>query len=216
MKRFATIIVLLAAFGNLPTVLHAEPLRTEYPKPLMGSGPVPIRLPNLEPPRTYMPWKYDLPPGCTNLALGRLASANDLSVGYETLALITDGIKSAVEDEVVELSAGARWVQIYLGKECAIYAILVWRSCLLPCPYKAVVIQLSNDADFSKGVATIFNNDMDNLNGQGVGKDFTYVETNYGKLFDAKGAKARYLRLWSNGNTKDKLNRYAEVEVWGK
>ena len=43
-----------------------------------------------------------------------------------------------------------------------------------------------------------------------------YVETYQGKLIDAKGAKGRYVRFYSNGNTTNKLNDYIEVEVWGK
>ena len=36
-----------------------------------------------------------------------------------------------------------------------------------------------------------------------------------GKLFDPKGAKGRYVRLYSNGNTTNDLNHYVEVEVYG-
>ena len=43
-----------------------------------------------------------------------------------------------------------------------------------------------------------------------------YIETYQGKLIDAKGVKGRYVRLYSNGNTTNKMNHYIEVEVWGK
>jgi len=43
-----------------------------------------------------------------------------------------------------------------------------------------------------------------------------YIETYQGKLIDGKGVKGRYVRLYSNGNTANKLNHYIEVEVWGK
>ena len=43
-----------------------------------------------------------------------------------------------------------------------------------------------------------------------------YIETYQGKLIDAKGVKGRYVRLYSNGNTTNKLNHYIEVEVLGK
>ena len=46
--------------------------------------------------------------------------------------------------------------------------------------------------------------------------DFAYVETNSGRVIDAKGAIARYVRLNSNGNTSDELNHYCEVEVHGQ
>jgi hypothetical protein len=62
----------------------------------------------------------------------------------------------------------------------------------------------------------VFNNDLDNSAGLGVGKDLHYIETNEGKLIDAKGVKARYVRLYSNGNSGNDLNHYIEVEVYGK
>jgi hypothetical protein len=42
-----------------------------------------------------------------------------------------------------------------------------------------------------------------------------YVETYEGKLIDAKGVRARYVRLYSNGNSSNELNHYIEVEVFG-
>ena len=47
------------------------------------------------------------------------------------------------------------------------------------------------------------------------GKDKEYIEVAEGKLFDPKGAKGRYVRLYSNGNTTNDLNHYVEVEVYG-
>jgi hypothetical protein len=43
-----------------------------------------------------------------------------------------------------------------------------------------------------------------------------YVETSEGKLIDAKGVRARYVRLHSQGNSSNDLNHYIEVEVFGK
>jgi hypothetical protein len=107
-------------------------------------------------------------------------------------------------------------VQIDLGKTSEIYAILCWHYHLQARAYKGVVVQISDDKDFKTGVTTIYNSDVDNISGQGAGTDFAYVENNYGKMFDAKGAKARYVRLWSNGNTSNGMNHYIEVEVFGK
>jgi hypothetical protein len=36
-----------------------------------------------------------------------------------------------------------------------------------------------------------------------------------GRLFDPKAVAARYVRLYSNGNTVNDLNHYVEVEVYG-
>ena len=78
-------------------------------------------------------------------------------------------------------------------------------------------MQASNDPTFVEGVVTLFNNDVENLAGLGIGKDKEYFETNEGKLVDAKGVKARYVRLYSKGSTyRDPLNRYTEVEVYGQ
>ncbi len=41
-----------------------------------------------------------------------------------------------------------------------------------------------------------------------------YIETNHGRVIDAKGTKARYVRLWSNGNTASDMNHYCEVQVF--
>ena len=62
---------------------------------------------------------------------------------------------------------------------------------------------------------TVFNNDHDNSSGLGVGKDKEYIEVAEGRLFDSKGVKGRYVRMYSNGNTTNDLNHYVEIEVYG-
>ena len=78
------------------------------------------------------------------------------------------------------------------------------------------VAESADDAGFSKNVRTIFNSDTDNTLGLGAGPDMTYVDTAEGKLVDAKGGKARYVRLYSRGNNANELNHYVEVEVFGR
>ena len=63
---------------------------------------------------------------------------------------------------------------------------------------------------------TLFNNDHDNSAGIGEGKDMEYIETNQGKLIDAKGVQGQFVRLSSNGSTGSDMNHYIEVEVFGK
>ena len=82
--------------------------------------------------------------------------------------------------------------------------------------YFDVVVQVADDAAFKKNVRTLFNNDTGNAAGLGAGQDMNYVETAEGKLVDAKGARARYVRLFSKGNNANELNHYVEVEVWGR
>ena len=131
------------------------------------------------------------------------------------LSYVTDGNKEAVEGAYVELGPGVQWVQIDLGKPYAIWAIVVWHYHMNARVYHDVIVQVSNDPNFVKGVHTLFNNDHDNSAGLGVGHDKEYWETFEGKLIPAKGIRARYVRLYSNGSTTDDQNHYTEVEVYG-
>jgi hypothetical protein len=107
-------------------------------------------------------------------------------------------------------------VQIDLGTPGTISAILVWHYHSQARVYRDVVVQISDDPAFAKGVTTVFNSDYANNLGFGAGKDMAYMESYEGKLIDARGTKGRYVRLYSNGNTSNKLNHYIEVEVFGK
>jgi hypothetical protein len=82
--------------------------------------------------------------------------------------------------------------------------------------YHDVIVQVSNDPEFRTGVRTLYNNDGDNSAHLGKGTDPAYIETNRGRVIDAKGETARYVRLYSSGNTSDELNHYCEVEVYGE
>jgi len=109
-----------------------------------------------------------------------------------------------------------QWVQIDLGAPAKLAAVAVWHFHSQARVYHAVVVQVADDADFKKNVRTLYNNDDDNSAKLGKGADLAYVETNQGRIVDAKGATARYVRLYSNGNTSDELNHYCEVEVYGQ
>jgi hypothetical protein len=82
--------------------------------------------------------------------------------------------------------------------------------------YHDVIVRVADDPDFTDKARTIFNNDSDNSSGQGVGANREYVETYEGKLINAKGVKARYVRFYSKGNTESALNEYTEIEVYGR
>jgi hypothetical protein len=64
-------------------------------------------------------------------------------------------------------------------------------------------------------VVTVFNNDHDNSSKLAQGKDKEYIEVAEGRLIDPQGARGRYVRLYSRGNTTNDLNHYVEVEVYG-
>lgn len=215
-KIYIIAVITALALSASVRAQDKEPLKTEYPKPMFVGTPIPIKLPNMAPPGTgNKPWEFDLPKGSVNLAAKKTVTASDSSPLLGTLDLITDGDKSAEEGSYVEMAGGKQWVQIDLGAVSEIHAILMWHYHLQSRAYKGVVVQISSDPDFVKDVTTVFNNDIANSNGLGVGKDFCYVETNYGRLVDAKGAKGRYVRLWSNGSTANGMNHMIEVEVWG-
>jgi hypothetical protein len=186
------------------------PLKTDLPKPLFVGTPVQPKVPNLEPKQNGKRADFLVPAGTVNLAKGKkvTTSSGDPVVG--SLDLITDGDKEGDEGSWVELDPGKQWVQIDLEKTADISAVIVWHFHSQERVYLDVVVQVSNDPKFEKDVTTIFNDSPDG------GKDLAYIETYEGKLIDAKGAKGRFVRLYSKGNTTNKMNHYIEVEVWGK
>ncbi len=183
------------AFAGTPS---EAPVGTNVEKPLGRPRPVPL-----------------VPKGTTNLALKKKATSGRPPFAG-SLDLITDGNKEATDGTTVELKPRTQWVQIDLGAPSRLFYILFWHFHNEPVVFRDVIVQVSNDPDFLDGVTTLFNNDVDNSSGLGLGKDREYFETREGKLVDAKGATARYVRLYSNGSTyRDPLNRYTEVEVYG-
>jgi hypothetical protein len=214
MKNLAvltTLLVATAAFAQDQVVL-----KTQLPKPLFVGTPVPLNVPNLEPPTKGKRPDFMVPAGTINLAKNKKVTASDDNPDVGTLDMIVDGDKDGSEGSWVELGPGKQWVQIDLAKRANIYAILLWHFHSQARVYRDVAVQVSDDPTFRSGVTTIFNNDFHNELGLGAGRDLNYIETYQGKLIDAKGVKGRYVRLYSNGNTSNKLNHYIEVEVWGK
>ncbi len=156
-----------------------------------------------------------VPKGTTNLALHKKVTSSAAPFSG-TLDLITDGVKEARDDTAVELKPRLQWVKIDLGAPSKLFYIVAWHFHMEPIVFHSVIVQVSNDPNFIEGVTTLFNNDQENNAGFGIGKDREYFETNEGKLVDAKGISARYVRLYSKGSTfRDPLNRYTEVEVYG-
>ena len=212
-------IALLAACVLLAFPAMADdkvPLKTDLPKPLFVGTPVPLHVPNLEPASKGDRPDFMVPAGTENLAKAKKVTASDTDPIVGTLDLVTDGDKAGDEGSWVEMAPGKQWVQIDLEKDANIYAILVWHFHSEARVYFDVVVQISDDPAFGKDVTTVFNSDAGNDLGLGAGKDLNYIETHEGKLIDAKGVKGRYVRLYSKGNTTNKLNHYIEVEVFGK
>ncbi|HEY3863747.1 MAG TPA: hypothetical protein VGO59_17870 [Verrucomicrobiae bacterium] len=157
-----------------------------------------------------------VPPGVVNLALHKPVTTSDVSRPADEMAKINDGQKESDDNNVVLVRKGPQWVQIDLGKTAEIYAIVVWHGFDQPKVYHGVVAQVADDAEFTKNVRTLFNNDYKNLDKLGVGTNREYFESNEGKLIEGKGTPARYVRLYSDGSTDSRLNEYTEIEVYGR
>jgi hypothetical protein len=215
MPRTLIILLSLALIG----AARAEdrvPLKIDLPKPLFSGTPRPITVSNLEPQQAGSPAPLMVPVGTILLSRNKPVTASDSSPVIGDLTLVTDGDKSGDEGSYVELGPGVQWVQVDLGAADRLAAVAVWHYHSQARVYHAVVVQASNDPAFKTGVTTLFNNDDTNLDGLGKGADYAYVETYRGRVIDAKGVTARYVRLYSNGNTSDDLNHYIEVEVYGR
>ena len=189
-------------------------LRLQLPKPMFIGTPRNLTSPNLERITGKPRGAFFVPAGTKLVSLNMPVTASDMQPVIGEVGYITDGEKAGEDGYFVEFGPGKQYVQVDLKTPYELQAILVWHYHSQARVYRDVIIQVSDDKDFVTGVSTIFNNDHDNSSGLGVGKDKEYIETYEGKLFDPRGVKARYVRLWSNGNTSNDMNHYVEVEVY--
>ena len=207
-----------ATVGESGNVTNLAPIPLRLPAPAFGSWPVTESAdPHLEP-RSSRPRPLFLAPvGVTNLALHKKVTSSDrlLSLSPATLAQITDGRKEPQTGDVVYLGTKKQWVQVDLEAPCRIYAVVIWHDQDSPLIFRCVVVQSADDAEFTRNVQTLFNNDYANEIGLGVGADKLYRESHEGRLIDAKGVSARYIRCYSKGSDVEPFNAYAEIEVWG-
>ena len=219
MVRAGTMAILVLAMGPWCAGEDSKvPLKTEIPAEILAGTPPDVLVmlfPDLEKPPDKVP-QLLVPSGTVNLALGKQVTSSDPNPVLGELSFVTDGKKQGSESNFVELGPLQQWVQIDLEKPCRLYAIYVWHFFREARSYHDVIIQVADDAGFTHNVRTIYSNDQDNSSKMGIGKDRPYIETNFGKLIDARGATGRYVRLYSNGNTANDLNHYVEVEVFGK
>jgi hypothetical protein len=190
-------------------------LTTEIPPELIEGTPMPIKVPNLVAAPKKAP-SLSVPDGTELLSKGKPVTGSDDFPIIGELDYITDGDKLGGEGYFVELMDGPQWVQIDLEASAEIAAIWVWHFHSQARAYHDVVVQVSDDEAFEKGVTTLYNNDYDNSAKLGKGSDKPYVESRFGLLVDGKGTKGRYVRLTSAGNTSNDMNHYIEVEVYGK
>ena len=228
MKRnsVATVIAVLSIV--LPGLLAAQtpaqpaagdtlvPLPIQLPKPMFEGTPQNVAVPNLQKPLGRPRDPFLAPAGVTNVAKGKKVASSDMEPIIGELAQVNDGDRKGADGSYVELGPLVQHVTLDLGAPHEVYAVLFWHFHKTARVYFDVIVQLADDAAFTKNVRTLFNNDHDNSSKLGAGTDMNYVETAEGRLVDAKGHKARYVRLYSRGNNANELNHYVEAEVFGR
>lgn len=187
----------------------------EFPPPLVISTPAPIKVPHLESPAAKPP-QVMVPTDVTNVATGKPVLSSDPYPILGEPDFITDGDKESEDGYYVEFEPGLQWAQVDLEGGHEIFAIAIWHYHIQKRAYHDVVIQISDDPEFARGVTTVFNNDHDNSSGLGRGGDPAYIETNRGRLIPVKQISGRYVRAYTNGNSTDELNHVVEIEVFGR
>ena len=232
-----TALALVAAFAGCggkpgggkaePVAAGLAPLEINLPKPAFIGTPK-----NIPPGTTVQKGTgkprppFMAPAGVKNVAFEKPVSASDEEPIIGEIELATDGDKEARDGSYVELGPGVQWVQVDLEEVSEVFAVLFWYYHGDPRVYHDIVVQVADDPDFITGVKTIFNNDHDNSAGLGIGKGYEYFETYEGRLVPvvglgegangAGGLRTRYVRIYSNGSTADDMNRFTEVEVYGR
>ncbi len=203
--------------GPLRAADDLVPLKIKLPSPVFAGTPKEappgaiMEVMGTNPPPPLM-----IPKDARNIAPGKKISSSDRNASSANLAKITDGDKEAEAGSIVLMRKGLQWIQFDLGRPYELFAVALWHAHDTPKIYRSVIVQAADDEDFTDNVRTLFNNDIDNSSGLGAGTDRQYFETFQGKTIDAKGTRARYVRLYSHGSTDSPMNEYTEVELYGR
>jgi hypothetical protein len=211
----ALALVQVIAFTTPAFAQDKEPLALKLPDPTLKGTPedLPTNSPTMEP-ISDKPTSFKVPKGVTDVALGKPVTSAFAPYSGD-LNQITDGKKEPVDSDSVEFKKGVLWVQVDLGADYDIYAIAMWHDHRYLQVIRCVIVQVSDDPEFKTGVTTLFNNDRQNIAGQGAGTDREYFETRFGKVVDGKGVKARYVRGYIKGSNQGAINSWEELEVYG-
>lgn len=192
-----------------------KPLPIKFPEPTLRGTPEDLPSgPNIDPPPKEDPAPFLAPEGAKNVAAGKPVTSSVKPFTGE-LSQVTDGKKEAFDSDAIEMRSGSQWVQVDLGAAQTIYAIVLWHDHRYIQITRDVILQVADDAEFTQNVRTLYNNDFDDSSKKGPGTDKEYFETKYGKVVDAKGIKARYVRGYSKGTSLTALNCWQEIEVYG-
>ena len=213
-RLFASLAV--TGLFSLPHLRAADtvPLKLKLPAHTTKGTPEDLPAgPSIEPPSDKPPTPIQVPPGVTNVALGKKVTSSVAPYTGE-LTQLTDGKREPYDEDVMEFKKGPQWVQVDLGDSFAIYAIAMWHDHRVIQAFHDVIVQASDDPEFKSGVSTLFNNDTDNSSKQGVGTDREYFELEFGRVVPGKGTKARYVRAYTKGSSLSAINCWQEIEVY--
>lgn len=212
----AAVLVALLASTPVAQAADLKPLALKLPEPTLRGTPEDLPAgPNIEPPPKEDPAPFMAPASAKNVSEGKPVTSSVKPFTGE-LKQVTDGKKEAFDSDAIEMRSGSQWVQVDLGAPHLIYAIALWHDHRYIQITRDVIVQVSDDPEFKTGVTTLYNNDRDDSSKQGVGSDKEYFETKWGKIVDAKGTKARYVRGYSKGTSLTALNCWQEIEVYGE
>jgi len=213
---FAACLILSWFTGSNFSAAAADkaPLKLDLPAPTLKGTPEQLPTgPNIEATSDQPPTPINISKDAENVALGKPVTSS-VKPFTGDLEQITDGKKEAFDYDTVEMKKGSQWVQVDLGAPYAIEAIVMWHDHRYIQLMHDVIVQVSDDPEFKTGVTTLFNNDTDNSSGLGVGTDREYFERHFGRTFDGKGTKARYVRGYTKGSHLSALNCWQEIEVY--
>ena len=132
------------------------PLNFELPRPMFTShiwgNKVP---PHTEKPRRRPREPFLAPRGTRIVSLHKPVTGSDNNPPIGSLEMVTDGLKDGADGGFLELAPGLQHVTIDLEDKYEIYAILFWHFSKQVRVYYDVIVQTSDDMDFTENVHTL-------------------------------------------------------------
>lgn len=214
--RATVSIGLLAVASFLPAFAseELEELKLTLPAPTLKGTPEELPSgPTIEPLRQTPRPPHLIAKGVQNVAFNKPVTSSVKPFTGE-LQQVTDGKKEAFDYDAVEMKKGPQWIQVDLGQRYSIQAVVMWHDHRYIQAMHDVIVLISDDPEFKQDARIIFNNDVDNSSGLGVGTDKEYFETHEGKIVDAKGLVGRHVRAYTKGGSLSAMNNWQEIEVY--
>lgn len=178
-------------------------------------------------PALTLPVLAEDPPALTNVAQGKNVSIHGPTSGADRPASwLTDGITDSgkyveISKDTEQNSTDPSYAQIDLGASYDIAKVEFWNYWDDGRTLIGLVILASEKGTFAEDDCTvIFNSDMENFFGFGVGTDASYKSVSAG-LSVEKAARGRYVRVMNNGHDggtpgqKKHGGHYTEIKVYG-